>query len=58
MNVAQSFFKMGQDIGMHVMPFINLKNNDWNATAHEIPPIGTGTQEGFASCKKQCGLKY
>ena len=41
---------------MQVMPFINLKNGNWTATGQQIPAIGTGSQDGFAACRKRCGL--
>ena len=41
---------------MQVMPMIKLDNDDWNATGAKIPDWGTGSQEGFASCRERCGL--
>ncbi|EHY55575.1 hypothetical protein HRR83_007789 [Exophiala dermatitidis] len=55
-NLAQSFFMMPQEIGMQVMPFINLTNGSWNSTAQSIPAIGTGSQDGFDACRRKCGL--
>ncbi|EXJ84939.1 hypothetical protein A1O3_05614 [Capronia epimyces CBS 606.96] len=56
LNIAQSFFMMPEEIGMQVMPFINLANGSWNGTAQLIPAIGTGSQDGFEACRKKCGL--
>jgi len=55
-NLAQAFFMMPQDIGMTVMPFISVTNGSWTATAQRVPPIGTGSQQGFEACMKKCGL--
>ncbi|KAK4943442.1 hypothetical protein LTR10_016933 [Elasticomyces elasticus] len=55
-NVAQAFFMMPQNMGMTVMPFINLTDGNWSATAQEIPATGTGSQPGFEACLKKCGL--
>ena len=55
-NVGQAFFMMPQDIGMTVMPFINLTNDSWAATAQSMPAVGTGSQQGFEACLKKCGL--
>jgi hypothetical protein len=55
-NLAQAFFMMPRDIGMTVMPFISMTNGSWAATAQRIPPIGTGSQQGFEACLKKCGL--
>jgi hypothetical protein len=57
LNVAQAFFMMPQDIGMQVMPFIALTNGNWTQTAQRIPAIGTGSQDGFEECRRQCGLE-
>ncbi|KIW89085.1 uncharacterized protein Z519_10570 [Cladophialophora bantiana CBS 173.52] len=56
LNIAQAFFMMPQDISTQVMPFINLTKGNWTATGQHIPAIGTGSQEGFVACRKQCGL--
>ncbi|EXJ85694.1 hypothetical protein A1O1_06062 [Capronia coronata CBS 617.96] len=56
LNLAQSFFMMPQEIGMQVMPFINLSNGNWNATAQLIPAVGTGSQDGSDACRTKCGL--
>lgn len=55
-TLAQTFFLMPEEIGMQVMPFINLTNGDWNATAQLIPAIGNGSQDGFEACRRKCGL--
>ncbi|KAJ9502579.1 hypothetical protein LTR96_005702 [Exophiala xenobiotica] len=55
-NVAQAFFMMPQDIGMTVMPFVNLTNGSWAATGQSIPAVGTGSQQGFEACLQKCGL--
>lgn len=57
LNIAQAFFMMPQEIGIHVMPFIDLQNGSWNATGQQIPAIGTGSQDGFEECRKRCGLE-
>lgn len=41
---------------MTVMPFIDVADGNWTATAQLIPPIGTGSQAGFEACLKKCGL--
>ncbi|KAJ9611079.1 hypothetical protein H2200_004262 [Cladophialophora chaetospira] len=56
LNIAQAFFMMPKDIGMQVMPFINLKASNWTATAQQVPGVGTGSQEGFEACRRRCGL--
>ncbi|KIW69773.1 hypothetical protein PV04_05631 [Phialophora macrospora] len=55
-NIAQAFFMMPKNIGMQVMPFINLTDGNWTATAQQIPAVGTGSQEGFEECRRRCGL--
>ena len=47
---------MGQDIGMQVMPMIDLDGKDWNTAGSRIPDWGMGAQEGYESCRKKCGL--
>jgi hypothetical protein len=47
---------MPEDVGMQVMPFIKLTNDNWTATGQTIPAIGTGSQAGFAECRRKCGL--
>jgi hypothetical protein len=47
---------MPQDIGMTVMPFVNLTNGSWAATGQSIPAVGTGSQQGFEACLQKCGL--
>lgn len=55
-NIAQALFMMPQDIGMTVMPFIELSNGNWTATGQAVPQVGTGSQAGFESCLAKCGL--
>jgi hypothetical protein len=47
---------MPKNIGMQVMPFVNMTDGNWTATAQQIPAVGTGSQEGFEECKRRCGL--
>jgi hypothetical protein len=56
LNVAQAFFQMPMDIAMTVMPFINMADGNWTAIGQQIPAIGTGSQDGFESCRRMCGL--
>ncbi|KIW11585.1 hypothetical protein PV08_10886 [Exophiala spinifera] len=55
-NLGQAFFMMPKDIGMTVMPFIELSNGNWTATGQAMPQVGTGSQAGFESCLEKCGL--
>ncbi len=47
---------MPEDIATTVMPFLNSTGSSYNESAQCIPPIGTGSQDGFEACRQKCGL--
>jgi hypothetical protein len=56
LNIAQAFWSAGPLIAQHVMPMLDLQGEDWNTTGERIPAVGTGSQEGYESCRRRCGL--
>ena len=57
LNLAQAMWSVGPDIMLQVMPMIQIDaDGDWNKTGERIPDIGMGSQEGYESCRKRCGL--
>jgi len=54
--MANAMMLMPEDVVRRVMPFINVDNNDWNATAAMVPEVGKGATAGFDTCLSRCGL--
>jgi hypothetical protein len=48
---------VGPDIMQQVMPMIHVNpDEDWDDAGNDIPGWGAGSQDGFAACRKACGI--